>query len=127
MAGTDPGNDKPEQCKKILEGWIATLSAGGSVKVPFPVYDTSSGTGNNAIFHIIGYATFQLWGWKFGNGGVYEYHNTATDPSMNAALSCSGGNDRCVIGKFVKFETTSSGGGGTGGDDLGTVDIRLIK
>jgi hypothetical protein len=127
VAGSDPGSDKPAQCHDILQGWIATLKGGGEVNVPFPVFDTKSGTGGPATFHIIGYATFQIWGWKFGNNDVYEYHNKASDPSMNSALACNGGLDRCIIGKFVKFETISSGGGGTGGVDLGTVDIRLIK
>lgn len=128
VAATDPGSDKPTQCFNILQGWVTTLSGGGTVDVPFPVFDTSAGTGRNATFHIIGYATFQIWGWKFGNNSVYEYHNKASDPSMNSALACNGGLDRCLIGKFVKFETISSGGGGTGsGVDLGTVDIRLIK
>jgi hypothetical protein len=127
VAATDPGSDKPAQCYDVLNGWITTLEGGGKVDVPFPVFDTTVGTGGGATFHIIGYATFEIHGWKFGNNSVYEYHNKASDPDMNAALSCNGGGDRCLIGKFVKFVTISSGGGGTGGDDLGTVDIRLIK
>lgn len=128
MAGSDPGSDKPAQCHDILQGWIKTLTGGGVVNVPFPVFDTKSGGGKPASFHIIGYATFQIWGWKFGNNDVYEYHNKATDPSMNAALACNGGGDRCIIGKFVKFETISSSGDGPGsGIDLGTAEIRLIK
>lgn len=126
-AGTDPGNDKPSQCHDILQGWITTINGGGKVNVPFPVFDTSTGTGNNAVYHVIGYATFNITGWKFGNNDVYEYHNKAGDQGAgNGALACSGGNDRCIIGKFVKFETTSSGGGGTGGVDLGTAEIRLV-
>jgi hypothetical protein len=126
VAGSDPGSDKPTQCAEILQRWITTLEGHGSVNVPFPVFDTKSGVGGTATFHVIGYATFQIWGWKFGNNDVYEYHNKATDPYMNTALSCNGGGDRCIIGKFVKFEKTSSGGGGVGGEDLGTAEIRLV-
>ncbi|OOP60649.1 hypothetical protein BMF89_16230 [Arthrobacter sp. SRS-W-1-2016] len=129
MAGSDPGNNPPTQCTTILQGWINVLSSGGTVKVAFPVFDTSSGTGNNATFHIVGYATFNIVGWKFGNGGVYEYDNTAAAlGSGNAKLACPGGNDRCVIGQFVKFATVSDfGGSGGAGQNLGTYQVQLIK
>jgi hypothetical protein len=122
--GSDPGNDKPTQCETILQGWTNTINGGGEVHVTFPVFDTSTGTGNTAVYHIIGYATFKIVGWKFGNNGVYEYHNT-TAALGNSNLACSGGNDRCLIGQFVKYVSDDSGGGGTGGVDLGTVQIRL--
>ena len=123
-AGSDPGNDKPTACEEVLQGWLDVLAAGGEVNVTFPVFDTSTGTGNTAVFHIIGYATFKIIGWKFGNNGVYEYHNT-TAALGNSNLACAGGNDRCLIGQFVKYISDGSGGGGTGGVDLGTVEIRL--
>ncbi|MGO4435539.1 hypothetical protein AB4Y88_20340, partial [Paenarthrobacter sp. RAF9] len=103
-----------------------TILAGGEVKVAFPVFDDASNQGQNGYFHVIGYATFKMWGWKFGNNHNYEFRNTAGDPNMTSALACSGGNNRCIIGQFVKFETINSTGPG-GGADLGTVDIKLIK
>lgn len=128
MAGSDPGNNKPTQCATILQGWINSLTSGTAVKVTFPVFDTSAGSGNNATFHIIGYATFNIVGWKFGNGGVYEYHNT-TGALGNSNLACSGGNDRCVIGQFVKFATVDDfdGNGSGPAQDLGTWQVQLIK
>jgi Flp pilus assembly protein TadG len=124
----DPGNNPPSGCSTILDGWSATISSGGEVKVLFPIFDTSSGTGSGGTFHIIGYATFKIWGWKFGNNHAYEFRNTSSDPGMNSALACSGGNDRCIIGQFVKYETTdATGGGPVGGEDLGTSVIKLIK
>ncbi|MET3206814.1 UNVERIFIED_ORG: hypothetical protein ABIB21_003638 [Arthrobacter sp. UYEF13] len=125
--GSDPGNNPPSGCATILGTWKATLLAGGEVKVLFPVFDTATGTGQNGSFHIIGYATFKIWGWKFGNNGVYEFRNAANDPGMNSALACSSGNDRCVIGQFVKFTAIGSGTVIPGGVDLGTSEIRLIK
>jgi hypothetical protein len=128
MAGSDPGNNKPTQCATILQGWIAALNGGTPVKVTFPVFDTSSGTGSGASFHIIGYATINIVGWKFGNGGVYEYHNT-TAALGNSSLACSSGNDRCVIGQFVKFASVDDfeGNGAGTGQDLGTFEVNLIK
>lgn len=128
MAGSDPGNDKPTQCATILQGWIDALKGGNPVKVTFPVFDTSSGTGNGASYHILGYATINIVGWKFGNGGVYEYHNT-TAALGNSKLACSGGNDRCIIGQFVKYVSDDdfAGGGGGAGQNLGTFQYQLIK
>jgi hypothetical protein len=125
---SDPGNNPPSGCSTILDGWKATILAGGEVKVLFPVFDTSSGTGAGGSFHIIGYATFKIWGWKFGNNHSYEFRDTSSDPGMTSALACSGGQDRCIIGQFVKYETTDASNGDTpSGDDLGTSIIKLIK
>ncbi|UVJ41652.1 TadE/TadG family type IV pilus assembly protein [Arthrobacter sp. CJ23] len=124
--GSDPGNNKPTQCATILQGWINVLNSGDEVNVLFPVFDTATGSGNTGSFHIIGFATFSIVGWKFGQNGVYEYHNT-TAALGNSHLACSGGNDRCIIGQFIKFQSIDSVGGVGGGADLGTLDIRLTK
>jgi len=128
VVGTDPGNDKPSQCATILQGWINTMAAGQVVEVTFPVFDTTTGTGNGALYHIIGYATFKILGWKFGNGSPFEYRNT-TAATGNSNLACSGGNDRCIIGQFVKYVTidAAAGGGAGSGQNLGTVIVTLIK
>lgn len=124
---SDPGNNPPSGCSTILSDWKSTILGGGEVLVPFPVFDVASGTGNTGSFNIIGYATFKIWGWKFGNNHEYEFRNTATDPGMTSALACPAGQDRCIIGQFVKFNTIGSGSYVPGGMDLGTAEIRLIK
>lgn len=124
---SDPGNNPPAGCSTILADWKNTLIAGGKVEVRFPVFDTASGTGNTGTFNIIGYATFRIWGWKFGNNHEYEFRNAATDPGMTSSLSCDGGPDRCVIGQFIKYTAIGSGSEVPGGVDLGTSEIRLIK
>ncbi|MGW9415114.1 Tad domain-containing protein [Arthrobacter cupressi] len=128
VVGSDPGNNKPMQCATILQGWINKMSAGDDVEVTFPVYDTSTGTGTGALYHVIGYATFRILGWKFGNGSPYEYRNT-TAATGNSNLACNGGNDRCIIGQFVKYVTidAATGGGAGSGQNLGTVIVKLIK
>ncbi|SDL51285.1 pilus assembly protein TadG-related protein [Arthrobacter sp. ok362] len=126
--GSDPGNNPPSGCSDVLKDWIKTITAGGEVHVAFPIFDDATNNGQNGSFHIIGYATFKVWGWKFGNNHEYEFGNTKNDPGMTADLACASGNDRCIIGQFIKFETIDSwtGAGGTGAN-LGTVDIKLIK
>ncbi|PVZ60959.1 pilus assembly protein TadG-related protein [Arthrobacter sp. H-02-3] len=125
--GSDPGNNPPTLCYDVLSGWKTTILAGGEVKVAFPVFDDATNQGQNGYFHVIGYATFKIWGWKFGQNSPYEFRDKASDPGMTSALACdTPANNRCVIGQFVKFETIDSFGG-TGGTDLGTVDIKLVK
>lgn len=125
FTGSDPGNNSPTSCQTILQGWRDTIVGGGTVQATFPIFDTTSGGGNTGTFHIIGYATFKILGWHFGNAtGPYEFRDKATDPGMNSNLSCSAGNDRCVIGQFVQFQTS---GGGGGGQNFGTSNVSLTK
>lgn len=127
QVGSDPGNNPPSGCGAILDGWKSTILAGGEVNVAFPIFDDATNQGQNGQFHIIGYATFKIWGWKFGNNHEYEFRNTASDPGMTSALACTQGNNRCIIGQFVKFESIDTFTGGSGGGaDLGTVNIKLI-
>ncbi|SDK51750.1 Flp pilus assembly protein TadG [Arthrobacter sp. ov407] len=128
LIGSDPGNNPPTDCQTILAEWKATILAGGEVLVTFPIFDDATNHGQNGTFHIIGYATFKIWGWKFGNNHEYEYRNKANDPGMNPALACAGGQDRCIIGQFVRFESIDSTEEIPGtGADLGTTEIKLIK
>lgn len=125
--GSDPGNNPPFLCKDVLQGWQDTILSGGDVNVTFPVFDDATNQGKNGTFHIIGYATFKIWGWKFGNSSPYEFRNKTSDPNMTSSLACAGGQDRCVIGQFIKYQTIDSAGSGGGGTDLGTENIGLSK
>lgn len=129
-ADSDTGADYPKTvaCDAILQSWKDTINSGGSVMGTFPVYDNAGGTGAGGWFHIRGYATFDLQGWKFG-GGTSEprtFHNKApdvADPADSCVDPCRG-----IIGQFVKFTSIDSGGGLPGvGVNLGTVKIRLIN
>lgn len=130
--GSDPGNNPPAGCSEVLDQWRATILGGGVVEVSFPVFDDASNSGQNGSFNVIGYATFRMWGWKFGNNSMpnpsYAFRNKATDPGMTPSLACDGGQDKCIIGQFVKYTTNDSVvGGPPGGADLGTFQIRLIQ
>jgi Flp pilus assembly protein TadG len=131
--GSDPGGNPPSGCQTILSGWKATILGGGEVKATFPIFDDATNQGQNGQFHIIGYATFKIWGWKFGNNSPgnmipYEFRNTASDPGMTPALACAQpSNVRCIIGQFVKFDSFDSDNDPGGGVDLGTSKIQLIN
>jgi Flp pilus assembly protein TadG len=126
LIGSDPGNPPPTGCQAILLDWKATILAGGEVKVAFPIFDDATNQGQNGQFNIIGYATFKVWGWKFGNNHAYEFRNTASDPGMTSALACTAGQDRCVIGQFIKYESIGSFTGPPGAY-LGTTIAHLIN
>lgn len=120
-----PGNSPPKACKDILKGWVDTLTAGGKVHVLFPIFSTATGQGNTGTFHIVGYATFELFAWNFGDAkGPYKFRADATTSPMTSNLACNGIDDRCLIGAFVKYQTS---GGGSGGQDFGTSSVSLIK
>lgn len=123
-ATSNPGNDPPKMCEKVLKDWINTLTAGGKVEVTFPVFDSASGSGNTGTFHITGYATFRIFGWKFASLEPYSFRTDANDPYMTKKLACSAGNERCIIGAFVRLQTSRGGGGGL---NFGTSSVSLIK
>ncbi|WP_461164816.1 pilus assembly protein TadG-related protein [Arthrobacter sp. R4-81] len=128
IASSDTGADYAsfsDDCDPILQAWIDEINAGGQALATFPVYDNAGKTGTKGWYHILGYATFDIQGWKFG-GGEKEPRAFANSASDDTADHCTGS---ClgIIGQFIKFESIESFVGGTGtGADLGTVDIRLI-
>ena len=132
IAGSDTGADYPNAppggaaCDAIVTSWKNTILAGGDVEGTFPVYDEAGGTGTNAWFHIRGYATFRMIGWRFaGSSSIRVFRSGATD--VGAANACDNP-CRGIIGQFVRFESIDSAGGPVGtGPDLGSVKIRLIK
>ena len=120
---TPPG----ERLRRNRHGWKNTILAGGDVEGTFPVYDDAGGNrANGGWFHIRGYATFRLIGWRFAGSGSTEVFRSRY-PDVSAANAC---NKPCrgIIGQFVRFESIDSAGGPGGtGADLGSVEIRLIK
>lgn len=125
-AASDPGGNYPKTtaCDAILQSWIDTINSGESVMGTFPVYDNAGSTGKNGWFHIRGYATFNIQGWKFGGGTSQpRTFQNAVDPATTCKDPCLG-----IIGQFVKFVSIEDGGGLPGvGVDLGTSRIRLIN
>ncbi|MBL0704650.1 TadE/TadG family type IV pilus assembly protein [Sinomonas cellulolyticus] len=121
-AGGDPGND-PGDCKSILEGWVADLTAGKNVEQEFPVFDYSAGTGNGSSYKILGYATFEIHAWQFSGTGNQPY--TYMPSTIPSNVKCSGSN-RCIVGKFMRFEEADPSAL-IGGSNYGTTIVRLIK
>jgi Flp pilus assembly protein TadG len=54
------------------------LSARLNTDLLFPVYDTITGTGSNAVYHVIGWAAFHLTGYSISGRGSLSGYFTAT-------------------------------------------------
>ena len=124
---TDTGANYPGACDATLTLWKNTIEAGGTVEGTFPVYDNAGGTGAGGWFHIRGYATFEMIGWRFSGSGDPQVFRAGMPDVVSAANVCDNP-CRGIIGQFRKFESIESAGGTGGtGADLGSVNIRLIK
>lgn len=127
---SDPGADYSsfsDECDPILQAWIDEIESGGKALATFPIYDNAGKSGTKGWFHIRGYATFDMQGWKFGGGTLLPrtFRNTTSDVA-DSEDSCTG---KClgIIGQFVKYESIEDFNGGSGGGaDLGTVNVKLI-
>ncbi|GAB4099292.1 pilus assembly protein TadG-related protein [Sinomonas halotolerans] len=118
--GSDPGND-PGDCAAVLNEWLATIQAGEKVEVPFPIFDYAAYQGNSAEFHILGYGTLEVVAWKFSGTGSSPY--TYIPSTLPSGVNCQG-SERCVIGRFVRFESLESWQ--LGGGNYGTTYHKLI-
>ncbi len=103
---SDPGNSVPSGCS------TSSFSSAVGTTVLLPLFDSSSGTGSGATYHLYGYAAFQLTGYHFG--GQYD-----------VGTPCIG-NSRCVKGYFTRFVDLSEAFDyGVGAPQLGASVIRL--
>ena len=103
------GNAVPSVCQPTyLASWVGKT-------VLLPLFDDSGASGNNAWYHVFGYAAFKITG--FHLGGQFS---TTPQP-------CNG-NDRCVAGYFTRFVDLSDRFTYTSdGTDLGASILRLIR
>ena len=125
-SGSDPGNNAPNNCSTTLQKWADEITAGRDIVVLLPVYNSVTGTGNGAVYHLIAFAAFKVKGWKFtGNGGTpLTFQNKA--PYVSSALSCDG-NCRGIIGSFVKYTSLADGYALGPVDAYGATVVRLSK
>lgn len=96
-----PGNHFPTaaECDAILAGIMDEPAL-------VPLFDSATDGGNNTVYSLVGFAAFQVTGYKFGGPSV-----THVDP---AAPSCTG-NCRGLQGYFVRFVTLGEYSLSTGG------------
>jgi Putative Flp pilus-assembly TadE/G-like len=104
------GNSVPSVCTGAdFSAWLGRV-------VLLPLYDAAGSTGNNAWYHVYGYAAFKLTGYYLGSNA----YRTSPQP-------CTG-NDRCVAGYFVRYVDLSERFTYTSdGPSLGASILRLIR
>ena len=111
QVGSDPGNSAPQGCSPAQVPLNTDLL--------IPVFQTVTGTGNNAVYTIYGLATFHMLSRRLGGNGNQWTSNPAppNPPCTNA--------DRCIYGFFVKDIIPWTGGPIGGGPNLGTLAVKL--
>lgn len=97
------GKAGPRDCLTGLKGTDILL----------PVFDTVTGTGSNALYHVVGFAALRLTGWSFPG-----------DVSTPPPSPCGG---TCIAGTFVNLVSTAPGTGGGGGADFGVSKVFLLS
>ncbi|WP_222267570.1 pilus assembly protein TadG-related protein [Modestobacter marinus] len=104
------GNSVPSPCSGAdFSAWLGKV-------VLLPLYDDAGQTGNNAWYHVYGYAAFKLTGYYLGS----SQYRTSPQP-------CTG-NARCVAGHFVRYVDLSDRFTYTSdGPDTGASILRLIR
>ncbi|GAB3560840.1 hypothetical protein GCM10027405_11470 [Arthrobacter alkaliphilus] len=126
-AGSKTGNSAPANCGATLQNWADTITAGRDVIVLLPVFDSVTGSGAGAVYHLISFAAFKVAGWKFSgtdNTLPDSFRNTNAYVSNN--LACTG-NCRGIIGSFVKYVSLADGYSLGPVDAFGATIVRLTN
>ena len=90
-----------------------------------PSTDCQAG-GNNANYHITGYATFYLTGWQFsGTNGGYD-RSVKDGHQLCHAAGTTGNSGRCFSGWFTREEIGVGEIDDTGAPDFGTTVIQVL-
>jgi Flp pilus assembly protein TadG len=92
---TDPGNNVTAACKAAVAADVASFVAGNPVTVFVPVFDSTSGTGSGAAYHVMGLAGFVIM-------GDHKLPGMASGGTWNACLTSdpSASNAPCIEGYF---------------------------
>ncbi|WP_350276404.1 Tad domain-containing protein [Kribbella sp. HUAS MG21] len=115
VAGSDPGKNLSQACQDLLVSYVANKTP-----IFIPIFDTTTGTGSGATYHLLGLAAFVLTG--------YANMNPLKDaiPAPFTRSSCPNGatTPSCIYGHFtqalVPVSTTIGGG-----PNFGATAIKL--
>lgn len=102
-----PGNHFPNQPHNVCDELHSTIMDEPAL---IPLFDSNTGNGNNTVYSLIGFAAFQVTGYKFSGSVVH------VDPE---APPCTGGNCRGLQGYFTRFVSLEEGLSLTAGPNYG--------
>jgi hypothetical protein len=109
--GGNTGNSPSQPCREAL----ASARQHRAVSL-FPVYDGVRGTGAGTTYHLAGFASFVLTGYRLSG---------AEEASWLTGRHRCGGAQRCLYGYFVRGLVPTTGGD-IGGPDLGVSIVNLV-
>jgi Flp pilus assembly protein TadG len=107
----DPGVSAGGTCQNLLASAQASRQA-----VFVPVYTSYTGTGNNVVFTLKGFAAFVVTGYHLSGFNASDWLVPKND--------CNG-NRKCINGYFTKALIPATGGANPGGTYLGAAVIGL--
>jgi len=102
----NPGSSGPKDCLGPQVGKVVLV----------PVFDSTTGTGTNTIYSIVGFVAYRIAGYRFPG-------DQSTPRPCNSP-------DTCIAGTFVRVVTSAELGGSTGsgeGADFGVNSIFLVS
>ncbi|GAB3247849.1 pilus assembly protein TadG-related protein [Arthrobacter pigmenti] len=121
ISGSDPGNDgPPTNCTDVLDSWKNKIQDGENPIGLFPIYDSMTGSGNNAEYHLSGFAAFEIYGWQFKKGGSGQFSFQESYGDFDCSGQCIG-----IIGEFVEFVTLDDAFTLGPSEDYGADVVRL--
>ncbi|MEU4194823.1 TadE/TadG family type IV pilus assembly protein [Kribbella sp. NPDC026611] len=106
VAGNDPGKNLSQPCQDALTSYVAS-----GAPIFIPIFDTTTGTGSGATYHLVGLAAFVLTG--------YANMNPLKDaiPAPFSKSDCPNGKTTpsCIFGHFTQalVPVTTTVGTGT--------------
>ena len=107
-SGSNTGNTgAPYNCVSLLQEWRSKIEAGEAPVGLFPIYRSVSDSGNNAVYQLIGFAAFEVHGWKFKQEGNSTFPDSFRD-NYYAGYKCSSTQCIGIIGRFVKMVSLDS-------------------
>lgn len=118
--GGDPGNDGPGECTDLLDSWKESIIAGNPPIGLFPIHDSVTGSGNTAVYSLTGFAAFEIYGWKFKQGGSGQFEFQSDYGGFSCDKDCIG-----LIGKFVEHVELDDVYASGPAEDFGTDVVRL--
>lgn len=108
-----PGNHFPNNPNKVCDELHSTIMDEPAL---IPLFDSNTGNGNNTVYSLIGFAAFQVTGYKFSGSDEH------IDPLAPECLNDKGkkdGNCRHLQGYFTRFVSLEEGLSLTGGPNYG--------
>ena len=115
VTGSDPGKNITKPCQDALMSYVAN-----GTPIYIPIFDTTTGTGNGAVYHLVGLGAFILTGYANMN----PLKDAIPSPFKKADCPNGGTTPSCIFGHFTQalVPVTTTIGGGT---YFGAAAIRL--